>query len=167
MKDKYPVNPPLNAMEGIVQEFLEGAPFTEQLCDKVASTYRITNHPVSYKACLGFVKGLFSQCKHGCIAPDVYVINTSFEFDPLQAALMIRLINLCHHGECIIVLNEVIVYIPKPLRRHSEEEIRIHTHKRIQSVIPSKLSTWFKGKALPLSPSHQKDAPDNLTLAAT
>ena len=143
MSDKYPVRYPTNTMHGVIQEFLEGVPFSESLCNRVSSTYCTDISEVSYKRRLEFVKSIFTQSKHGCILPDVYAVNTSFEFDALETALVIRLINLSYHGELIVVLNGAIVYIPKSLRNHTEEEIRIHTHRRIQSVKPNKLTTWL------------------------
>jgi hypothetical protein len=147
LQNKYPVRLPVNALQNLIQEFLDGAPFTESLCDRVTSTYCLGEDNASYKRQLEFVKSIFNQSQHARIYPDVFVIQTSFELTDLQVALMVRMVNLSYHKEVVITLNGSIVYIPDPMRHYTEEEIRIHTHKRIQSVRPGKISTWLKRRA--------------------
>lgn len=151
VRDKYPIRPPVNTMASIVQDFLEGAPFTEALCDKVTATYCISGNQVSYKKRLEFVKTVFTQSQHTQVGQTHYVIQSHYEFEEIELALMIRLLNLSYHAQRIIVLNGAIIFIPQFLRHHTEETIRIYTHQCLQNNVPPKALIWLHHQRYRLS----------------
>lgn len=167
MPEMFPIHRPVNVMENIVDAFLEGAPFTEQLCDKVAATYSCERVAVSYKRSLEFVKSILNQAKRYSANSDVYVVETPFEFTDFEVALAIRLYNLSYHGAKILVINNSIVYIPKDLLKHTEEEIRIHVYKNIQSQKPGLVAKFFSALTVKLKGSHRKKVANDMHLASS
>ena len=142
MKDKLPVRRPVNMLQNIIQDFLEGAPFTEQLCNKVAATYEMEHSgvQVSYKKHLEYLKTVLNRGQNCYLGNGVHAVKLDFDPNEFELALIIRFLNLSHHGSRVIVLNEQIIYIPKALRHHTEEEIRRYTYRVIQGVKPNRLS---------------------------
>lgn len=137
MDDKYDINPPVNAMLSIVDDFLEGAPFTESLCERVASTYSLEETTLSYKKTMQFVKSVMGQSRRTSAGKDVVVFHVGYSFSDLEKALLIRLINLSCHGKSIIVVNGEIVFIPQGFRKYKGDEIRLYVHHAIESAKPS------------------------------
>lgn len=143
MPNQFPIHRPVNVMQNIIMEFLDGAPFTEQLCDKVVATYCTDFTGASYKRNLEFVKSVIDRAKRYHIGNNIYAVETEFEFNDLEIALVVRLLNLCYHGERILTLNNSIIYIPKELHNYTEEEIRIHVFKSIQNKKPGRMRQFF------------------------
>lgn len=137
MTDKYKITPPVNAMLSIVDDFLEGAPFTEALCERVTATYSMDYTGVSYKRTMELVKSVMSQSRRFNAGKDVVSFHTGYVFSDLEKAMAIRLINLSRHGKAIIVLNDEIVFLPQGFRKYKDEEIRLYTHHAIQMAKPS------------------------------
>lgn len=143
MSSQFPIHRPVNVMQIIIADFLDGAPFTEQLCDKVSATYCAEAIGISYKRNLEFVKSVLDGAKHYQVGTSIYAVEADFVFTDLQVALVIRLINLCYHRTRIITLNNSIVYIPKELHTYTEEEIRLHTYRSIQNKKPGFVRRFF------------------------
>lgn len=139
MSQHFPIQYPVNIMQGVVHDFLDGAPFTEQLCDKVVGTYCAELSAVSYKRNLEFVKAVLERSKHGKLRDNLYYVQTNFEFNDMEVALLVRLLNLCYHTKMIIALNERIIYIPEAYKSYTEDEIRVLVYKTILNKRPSKL----------------------------
>lgn len=167
MPEMFPIHRPVNVMQNIVNAFLEGAPFTEQLCDKVAATYSYERVIVSYKRSLEFVKSILNQSKRYSANSDIYVIETPFEFNDLEIALAVRLYNLSYHGAKILVINNSIVYIPKDLLKHTEEEIRIHVYKTIQDQKPGPVAKFFSALTAKFKGSRRKKVTVGMHLASS
>lgn len=143
MPNQFPIHRPVNVMHNIISEFLDGAPFTEQLCDKVVGTYCDNLTGASYKRNLEFVKTVLDRAVRYRVGTGIYAVETDFEFNDLEIALVVRLLNLCYHGTHILTLNNSIIYIPKELHTYTEEEIRIHVYKSIQNKKPGRLAQFF------------------------
>ena len=143
MSNAYQHRYPVNTLQVITEDFLEGAPFTEQLCDKIITGFSATpTEAVSYKRHMEFVKQIVSRAKHIKANGNVYALETNFEFSELELALVIRLLNLAHHGQCILVLNDNIIYIPKNLRAMDTETLRVYVYKTIKGLKPSRFKVW-------------------------
>ena len=143
MSNAYQVRYPVNTLQAITQDFLEGAPFTEQLCDKIVSSFSATPaETTSYKRHLEFVKQIVNKAKHIKANDNVYALETNFEFNELELALVIRLLNLAHHGQSVLALNDNIIYIPKNLRAMETEMLRVYVYKTIKGIKPSRFEVW-------------------------
>ncbi len=142
MNHLLPILPPVNQMHTVVQEFLDGAPFAEVLCDQVILTYDLGQKQTqgSYKRHINFVKDMLNKSDVSMYGTDVCIIQTSlqYNFSDVETALVVRLTNLATHCRRIIVVNDRIVYVPKNFKDVTEEDLRKHAYFYLQRAKQAK-----------------------------
>ena len=129
----------------LIKYFLDGGECLHPLTDKIMATYH-THGPISYKEHYKEAKAILARSDK-TILDNIFSVKVTAPLTDWMLAVLIRCVNIHHHANKLIVVNDQIVYVPAKFEQVEIEQLRIYVHKTMDShqrmVAKASKKTWM------------------------
>ena len=122
------------ALETVFLGFISGMPYKPELLQKTLETYTL-RRDIDYPTEMRSVRNMLSSMIHGVWRNEVYTVLTNGHVvTSTELMLMIRCINISHHGARTIIINDDVVFVPESLQSFPDEEVLAYLQVRLAKI---------------------------------
>ncbi|MDD2819190.1 MAG: hypothetical protein PHN51_10425 [Candidatus Nanopelagicales bacterium] len=130
-KQKHSLGLPL---EYVYKAFLSGEALKPELLQRVYETYTLNNR-ADYVTEMQCLRNQLANWEHGSWKNEVYTVRTGdYQITPAETMLLIRYINIFHHGQRTIIVNDDLVYVTEKLAEFPDNEIMDYLNFRLNQI---------------------------------
>lgn len=128
---------PMLPVEVIFNLFIDGKPLRKELSEKIMRQVMMAD-TFDYDDSVVRIKKLLNQSVI-VIGRQVITIKTPDEEDPAneltdcKRLLLVRYVNICHHGRLPIVINDETVYLPKTMEAFEKTSVLNYIKQNLPS----------------------------------